>query len=110
LSVPAPRARPGFVDALRRAKSAAYDVSRFEEGSVEIRPWGAPLRVYRNANLSVYSAQVCNARCPFCVEELRPASRGGALARERGVERDDAVYFAALEATLRELAPLDPSV
>ena len=26
---------------------------------------------------SVYSAQTCNARCAFCVEELRPASRGG---------------------------------
>src|SRR6185295_17468189 len=99
-----------LIDALRRAKSAAYDASRFDERSVEIRPWGVPLRVYRNANLSVYSAQACNARCPFCVEELRPASRGGALVLQRGVEKDDDLYFAALEETLRELAPLGPSV
>jgi GTP 3',8-cyclase len=107
-TVRAPRAHPAFDEGLRRAKSAAYvlDPARFKE----LRAWGRPLRVYENANLSVYSAQACNARCPFCVEELRPASRGGALSVQRDVEADDGRYFAALEETLVELRPLDPSV
>jgi molybdenum cofactor biosynthesis enzyme MoaA len=109
-AIRAPRSSPPFDDGLRRAKSTAYDVARFDERAVAIRPWGVPLRVYGNANLSVYSAQACNARCPFGVEELRPASRGGALALQKELETDDARYFAALDETLRELSPLGPSV
>jgi molybdenum cofactor biosynthesis enzyme MoaA len=101
-----------FVDEWRRRKSAAFDL----EGNSTARRvvtfdlWGRPVRVYANANLSVYSAQPCNARCPFCVEELRPASRGTDLARQKTVERDDARYFERLAAVLDALRPLDPSV
>lgn len=103
---------PAFVDAWRRRKSAAFarDAGAFADSAVPITLWGRLVRVYRNANLSVYSAQACNARCPFCVEELRPASRGGALATQKRVESDDHAYFAALDDTLREVAPLRPSV
>ena len=38
------------------------------------------MQVYNNVNLSIYSGQTCNARCPFCVEELRPLSKGLELA------------------------------
>ena len=49
----------------------------------------------------MYSAQPCNARCAFCVEELRPASRGTELAAQKAVERDDGRWFDALERVYR---------
>jgi len=68
------------------------------------------VRVYANANLSIYSAQKCNAACPFCVEELRPASRGVELAAQKTYETDDGRYFARLQQVLDALEPLRPSV
>jgi molybdenum cofactor biosynthesis enzyme MoaA len=109
----APPAPPkGFVDAWRRAKCRAFDLAGNSTAgrALSFPLWGRAVRVYANANLSVYSGQACNARCRFCVEELRPASRGGALAAQRRVEPDDARYFASLEETLRALKPLDPTV
>ena len=96
----------------RRRKSAAFDLeSNSTAGhSVTIALWGKSFEVYANANLSIYSAQPCNARCPFCVEELRPASRGTSLAVQKQVERDDTRYFAALAEVLQALRPLDPSL
>ena len=70
--------------------------------------WSERRRVYANANLSIYSAQPCEGSCPFCVEKLRPASRGLGLAGQKVV--DDARYFAALNDVLRVTRPLDPSV
>jgi GTP 3',8-cyclase len=100
-----------FVADFRDRKSAAFDLEKNSTGrSTRMVPlWGKNTRIYSNANLSIYSAQTCNARCHFCVEELRPASRGTALVRQKVVERDDEKYFAALEATLSALAPLSPS-
>jgi molybdenum cofactor biosynthesis enzyme MoaA len=72
--------------------------------------WGKSATVYANANLSIYSAQACNARCAFCVEELRPASRGIALDRQKTIESDDTRYFSAMQSVLDALRPLNPSV
>ena len=79
-------------------------------GVVEFDLWGRPLTVYANANFSIYSAQPCNAACRFCVEELRPASRGSLLAAQKSAERDDTAYFQALEVTLNALRPLSPTI
>lgn len=105
-------ARPAYVDSWRRRKSAAFDLARNSTGkaTIEIDFGGGPVPVYNNANLSIYSGQACNARCPFCVEELRPSSRGITLALQKVVERDDARYFAALEKVLDILGPLNPSI
>lgn len=101
-----------FVDAWRRRKCAAFDLqlNSTARGAVEFALWNKPVRVYANANLSVYSAQACNAKCAFCVEELRPASRGTELSRQKSVERDDAIYFDKLSVVLGQLKPLNPSV
>ncbi len=101
-----------FVDAWRREASRAFDLRGNSTAghTVPVVFWGTRREVYANANLSVYSAQTCNARCAFCVEELRPASRGRALAGQKRVERDDTAYFDALENVLRTVRPLDPSV
>jgi molybdenum cofactor biosynthesis enzyme MoaA len=101
-----------FVDQWRRRKSAAFHLEGNSTARrvVEFDLWGRPVRVYANANLSVYSAQPCNARCPFCVEELRPASRGTELTHQKTVERDDVRYFERLAGVLEALRPLDPSV
>lgn len=96
----------------RRAPEAAFDVDATATGQ-GTRPWRvgeATYRVYRNVNLSIYSGQRCNARCPFCVEELRPASRGGELEAQKHGESDDARYFSRLEAALALTRPLDPSL
>jgi molybdenum cofactor biosynthesis enzyme MoaA len=100
-----------FVDAWRREKSRAFDLraNSTARATVRVDFWGDPRDVYANANLSVYSAQVCNARCAFCVEELRPASRGVELAAQKEIERDDARWLANLERVLdvvqRDLRP-----
>ncbi|CAN90420.1 probable molybdenum cofactor biosynthesis protein A [Sorangium cellulosum So ce56] len=72
--------------------------------------WGQPVEVYRNANFSIYSRQPCNAKCHFCVEELRPASRGRSLSVQKTVEDDDGRYFDAMAASLEALRPLDPTI
>lgn len=101
-----------FNERWRRKKSEAFDlVQNSTTGStVDLNLWGRPARVYSNANLSIYSAQTCNAKCTFCVEELRPASRGVELVAQKRIQRNDDIYFAALESTLAELQPLNPSV
>lgn len=101
----------GFVAEWRRQKSQAFDLVRTSTAgrTLEVDFWGTKRPVYANANLSVYSAQTCNARCVFCVEELRPASRGGTLVQQKHIERNDERYFAALEQTLICVAPLAPS-
>jgi len=100
-----------FVDKWRRDKSRAFEVHATSTAGHTTRVdfWGDVRRVYANANLSVYSGQRCNARCAFCVEELRPASRGVELTRQKTVEADDGRYFAsldrALDAVQRTLRP-----
>lgn len=101
-----------FTDSWRRQKSAAFDLAANSTArrTVTFELGGRPVRVYANANLSIYSAQSCNARCPFCVEELRPASRGVELALQKTTETDEVRYFTRLERVLNALRPLDPSV
>jgi GTP 3',8-cyclase len=105
-------APPAPDPALRRLKFRAFDIARTSTAGRMVRfpLWGRPVTAYGNANLSIYSGQACNAKCPFCVEELRPALRGTSLACQKTVEGDDGVYFGALEEVLRALRPLNPSV
>jgi len=102
----------GLVPEWRRRKSDAFDLAGNSTAgrTIELDLWGRPVSIYANANFSVYSAQTCNARCRFCVEELRPASRGRALAQQRTIEPDDDRYFAALERSLDVLRPLAPTI
>jgi molybdenum cofactor biosynthesis enzyme MoaA len=101
-----------FCDNWRRDKSLAFDLptNSSSRRTVRFALWGRQVEVYSNANLSIYSAQGCNGACPFCVERLRPASRGITLESQRVVEDDDRRYFAALEEVLRALRPLSPTV
>lgn len=98
--------------AWRQQQSACFDLAANSTAkkTIDIDFWGRRLPVYANANLSIYSAQTCNARCPFCVEELRPASRGVGLFSRKRLELDVERYFARLEACLDVLSPLNPSV
>ncbi len=101
-----------FLPRWRDLQSTAFDLARNSTArrTVTIDLWGKPAEVYANANLSIYSAQTCNARCAFCVEELRPAARGVSLATQKVVERDDTRYFTALRDVLNALKPLNPSM
>lgn len=101
-----------FDPALRAGKSAAFDLlsNSTARATRLVDFWGSARPVYENANLSVYSGQRCNARCAFCVEELRPASRGRELAPTRTTLADDTAYFDALGRVLGALRPLAPSV
>lgn len=101
-----------FVDQWRREKSGGFDLYANSTGgdAIELNFFGRPANVYSNANLSIYSAQACNAKCAFCVEELRPASRGTTLHHQKTIEQSDGIYFRALEAVLAAVAPLAPSI
>ncbi|WP_438034605.1 radical SAM protein [Sorangium sp. So ce204] len=104
-------ARP-FREEWRRLKSRAFDLKGNSTAGDTVRfdLWGQPIEVYRNANFSIYSRQACNAKCHFCVEELRPASRGRSLSVQKTVEDDDGRYFDAMAASLEALRPLDPTI
>lgn len=108
-----PPALPAAFDpSLRERKSAGFDLwhNSTARRVVPLALFGRTVDVYANANLSIYSAQQCNARCPFCVEELRPLSRGGSLLQQKQIEPDDDVYFAALDRVMTAVAPLGPTV
>lgn len=102
----------GFNPDWRARKSAAFDLelNSTGHGTIPLMLWGKTHDVYRNANLSIYSAQTCNARCPFCVEELRPASRGTELSMQKAIETETHRYYQRLEAVLSAVRPLNPSV
>ena len=101
-----------FMPDWRLQQSTAFDLhgNSTARETITLDLWGKRATIYANANLSIYSAQVCNARCAFCVEELRPASRGVALDAQKTIERDDERYFAALQNVLEVVKPLNPSV
>ena len=101
-----------FVPGWRLDPRAAFDVAETATGAgvVPFEIGDRAYAVYRNVNLSIYSGQTCNARCPFCVEELRPASRGRDLASQKRVEPDDARYFRRLDEVLAMTKSLDPSL
>jgi MoaA/NifB/PqqE/SkfB family radical SAM enzyme len=104
--------RAELVTEWRRRKSAAFSLegNSTARRTLEVDLWGKRTEIYANANLSVYSAQKCNASCAFCVEELRPASRGTSLLAQRPLPAPDDAYFDALGRVLDALAPLSPSV
>ena len=98
--------------ALRREGAGAYDLQATSTAghAIELNLWGRPLRVYANANLSVYTRQKCNAKCGFCVEELRPLSRGTSLAAQTSVMTDTDRWLGRLDTSLAALQQLRPSV
>jgi hypothetical protein len=57
----------GFNDSWRRRKCDAFDLERNSTAKrlVSFDLWDRPVRVYANANLSIYSAQRCNGFCPI---------------------------------------------
>ncbi|MHA1683638.1 MAG: radical SAM protein [Promethearchaeota archaeon] len=78
-------------------------------------PWRNPCEggrsymVYGNLNFSIYSAETCNANCPFCVEKLRPLSRGVTLeSQKKGIE--DERYFKSMRRAFEIVRPLNPSI
>ncbi|MEX2682312.1 MAG: radical SAM protein [Candidatus Sigynarchaeota archaeon] len=106
--------RSSFDPELRELKQAAFSVEGTSTAGFTI-PWDDPalggkkFQVYGNANCSIYSAAACNGNCPFCVEKVRPASKGSRLAEvKRNI--DDGTYFAALDKALQLVRPLDPSI
>lgn len=65
-------------------------------------------RVYNNVNLSIFTDDYCNANCKFCVAQLRFENRG--LMYKKAKIKDDEEYFNRLDAVLKYLMPLNPSV
>lgn len=101
-----------FRPELRTRQQDLFAVGETSTGDsfIPVRFGTNTFRVYDNANFSVYSGQTCNAKCPFCVEELRPLSRGRELGEQKRSQPDDAVYFSALSRALKAVATLRPSV
>lgn len=95
---------------LRRRRQERFAWARTTGGgTTPFRIGGRTVQVYENVNLSLYSGQTCNARCPFCVEELRPLSKGLELAADRARAAPEEAYFERLGQVLELVRPLDPS-
>ncbi len=96
----------------RQYKQTIFDL-RTNSTTKSLINWnvnGKTYKVYSNVNLSIYSGQECNGNCSFCVEQLRPLSRGRTLKSQKIQISDDKKYFKLLEATLRETKQLKPSI
>lgn len=104
----------GINTGLRSFKQEIFSIGANSSAGKTI-PWknpsegGRAYTVYGNCNFSIYSAAPCNGNCPFCVEKLRPLSRGCTLDKQKK-GTDDESYFRALERALKLVKPLDPSV
>jgi len=81
-----------------------------DKSKVNINLWGKNVSLYGNVNFSIYSAQKCNADCTFCVEELRPASRGVQLANQKRILQSDSAYFEALYESLEAVRLAKPTI
>lgn len=64
--------------------------------------------VYENVNLSIFTTPICNAKCDFCVAELRYLNTG--LDFLKPTIKDDEEYFTRLEAVIKRIRPINPSV
>jgi GTP 3',8-cyclase len=96
---------------LRRRRQGAFAWERTTGGgTVPFEVGGRVVQVYKNVNLSIYSGQACNARCAFCVEELRPLSKGAELASYKARVAPEEPYVARLAEALALVRPLDPSL
>lgn len=93
---------------LRKNRWARYDIDRLTK-----IPWeagGEAYEVYGNANFSVVATNACNAKCRFCVQELKyEKAAGDYCTSSSGAPKDDG-YFASLDRALTAVKPLDPSV
>lgn len=64
--------------------------------------------VYDNVNLSIFITPVCNAKCDFCVAELRYLNSG--IDFIKPTISDDEEYFRRLDWVLNKIRPLNPSI
>ncbi len=64
--------------------------------------------IYGNVNLSIFVSSYCNARCPFCVAELRYFHEGFNYIKPK--IKDTSEYFDRLKFMLKTIKPLNPSV
>jgi len=96
----------------RIGKSYSYKFGQnsTDKNKVRFNLWGNNVSIYGNANFSIYSAQKCNADCTFCVEELRPASRGVQLSNQKEILKSDSKYFEALYESLVAVDPVKPTI
>lgn len=64
--------------------------------------------VYGNVNLSIFITDKCNAKCDFCVAELRYVDGGNIYVKP--TIQDDEEYFSRIEEIIIRLKPLNLSV
>ena len=79
----------------RQFKQSIFDW-RTNSNTKSLLNWninGKTYKVYSNVNLSIYSGQECNGNCSFCVEQLRPLSRGRSLESQKTIISEDKEYF-----------------
>ena len=96
----------------REFKQSVYDIKE-NSSTKSLIKWnikGKTYNVYSNVNLSIYSRQSCNGNCLFCVEKLRPLSRGRTLDSQKSIIEDDKEYFKRLASVLNLTKPLNPSI
>ncbi|MHA1299697.1 MAG: radical SAM protein [Candidatus Helarchaeota archaeon] len=96
----------------RLYKQDIYDVLKNSTTKTLVK-WvvnGKPYNVYSNVNLSIYSGQICNGNCSFCIEQLRPLSRGRKLESQKTLIEKDNEYFKCLKQVLNAVKPINPSV
>jgi len=93
---------------LRRRRWERYDIDRLTK-----LPWtanGVNYDVYGNANFSVVVTNACNAKCKFCVQELKYERSPGEFNTSSSAGTKDNNYFASLDRALTAVKPLNPSL
>lgn len=91
---------------LREKRQELFNVEDY--ALVDFNYEGLAKKVYSNTNLSIFVDDYCNANCKFCVAQLRFENRGQAFKKAK--IQNDEEYFTRLEAVLKYLQPISPSI
>jgi len=91
---------------IEEKRQELYNVEDFELNDFSFN--GKIKKVYSNVNLSIFIDDYCNADCKFCVAQLRFENRN--LTFKKGKINDDDDYFDRVEALLKSLKSINPSI
>lgn len=91
---------------IREKRQELYNVEDYSLLEFDFK--GNPKKVYSNVNLNIFIDDYCNAKCTFCVAELRFENRSQTYRKDRIVSSEE--YYKRVDEVLTYLKPINPSI
>lgn len=92
----------------KQERQESYDIRKF--CFIDHTFNGEEKKVYSNVNFSIFTDDVCNADCDFCVAQLRYENRQKMYSERAHNKLSDEAYFDKLEAAMEHIRPLNPTI